>query len=477
LKSQQEELKPQFDLTYANRALVLFAVLAAFVLYVEFMLLPSLPAIAKDYSVNSAQASLILALYTVLGTAVNPLVGKLGDLFGKKKVLMFVLVIYSVMVTITSFATNFEILLASRAFQGIGLGIFPLAFSLAREQFPKEMIPRAQGLISAMFGAGTAAGLSGGAFVANSYGWQMNYHIATVFIVVLTVLVFFQVRESPFKNPTARLDYVGAGLLGAALAAIVFGLSAGSSLGWTSVPVLGLNLCGLLLLVPLVLFERKVKEPVLNLKLLGIRNVLISNGAALAYTLSMYAAFQAIIYQLELPTPVGPGFDILEAGLYVLPIAITLLVVAYFSGILISRLGVKLFLLLGGVIGAIGCYLASTSSMAIQSIEFLCFGAVGLGMLMVATQNLLVLTVKNQDMGLATSMSTVFKNIGSSLGAPISGSLISTYTAIYFGGGGPPMNLPTHMAFQYCYYAAMIGFIAAFALSLFALEVIGKKSR
>jgi hypothetical protein len=79
--------------------------------------------------------------------------------------------------------------------------------------------------------------------------------------------------------------------------------------------VLGLNLCGLLLFVPLVPFERRVEEPVLDLKLLGIRNVLVANGAVLAYTLSMYAAFQAIIYQLELPSSAVLEFDILRVGL------------------------------------------------------------------------------------------------------------------------------------------------------------------
>ncbi len=151
---------------------------------------------------------------------------------GKKKVLIYVLIIYSIMVAITSFASNFTILVVSRTVQGVGLGIFPLAFSLVREQFPRERgTARAEGILSAMFGAGAAFGLPIGALIANSYGWQTNYHIALPFIAVLTVLIYFIVRESSVTNPNSKLDYPGAVWLGAALGAIVFGLSEGSYMG------------------------------------------------------------------------------------------------------------------------------------------------------------------------------------------------------------------------------------------------------
>ena len=161
--SANGQVTKQFDLKYANRNLILFALLAASVMYIEIMLTPSLPDIQKYYGVTYGQVSLILALYTVFGTAINPIVGKLGDIYGKKKILVYVLISYCVMVTLTSFAPNFNVLLISRTFQGIGLGIFPLAFSLVREEFPRNLVPKAQGLLSAMFGAGLALGLPLGA--------------------------------------------------------------------------------------------------------------------------------------------------------------------------------------------------------------------------------------------------------------------------------------------------------------------------
>jgi MFS family permease len=467
--------KPAFNQSYANRVIVLFSLLAAFVLYVDIMLTPSLPTIASDYKVTIAEVSLVISLYTVFGTAVNPVIGKLGDIVGKKRVLIYVLIIYCIMVAATSFASNFTVLLVTRTVQGIGLGIFPLAFSLVREEFPREMVPRAQGILSAMFGAGAALGLPIGALIANSYGWQTNYHIALPFIAVLTILIFFTVKESSVTNPNARLDYVGATWLGVSLGAIVFGLSEGSTWGWTSVPVLGLVFGGFVLLFPLVLYERRVLEPILNLKLLAIRNVMVSNVVGIASGAALFIAFQAITFQLELAPPSGYGFDILTTGIYLLPLALAILIVAIPVGRLTPRYGVKPFLYIGCVLGAIGFFLMSTATAASQIAAYLAVASGGLGILLVASQNLLVLSVKKREMGLTTSLNTVFRNIGSSLGAPIAGSLMTTFVASYVIGG-QTISLPTQTAFHYAYYIAIAGFLVSLVISLFAQEVMGKRA-
>ena len=467
--------KFEFDSGYANRTLVLFAVLAASVMYIEIMLTPALRPIETQFNVTTGEVSLILALYTVFGTAINPIVGKLGDIYGKKKVLMVVLVAYSIMVTMTSFAPTFNLVLISRTFQGIGLGIFPLAFSLVREQFPRDQVPKAQGLISAMFGAGLALGLPLGAFVTQQYSWETNYHLATPIVIALTILIFFTVKESIYRNPNAKMDYLGSGILGAALAMVVLGLSEGSNWGWTSAPVLGLVIVGAFLFVPLVVLERRIVGPVLDFVQLKIRNVLISNVIGIITGLAMLLAFQSIIFQLEDPLPMGYGFDVFTAGLYLLPLAIVMLILAYPIGILISKVGVKPFLVSGSIIGAAGFLLISTATSAIQIAEYLSVAAVGISLLMVSMQNLLVLTVEPAQMGLQTSMNTVFRNIGQSLGAPIAGSILSTF-AISETFGGQIFSLPTQAAFQYTYYIAAIVFILGLVATLFAKEVIGGRA-
>ena len=246
-----------FDSGYANRVLVLLSVVAGLIVYVDIMLTPALPKIVTEYGVTIDQASLLISLYTVLGVAVIPIFGKLGDIYGKKRVMMYILVIYVIAATATSFAPNFNLILASRFVQGVGLGVFALCFSLAREQFPRKLVPRAQGVISVVqLSGGVDSGLLGGAVVTNDFGWQGNYHIAVPIVAVLTLLIYLVVKESPNKKPGVRLDYVGAAWLGASLIAIVLGLSEGASWGWTSTPVLGLLVLGPAAMVPLVLYER-----------------------------------------------------------------------------------------------------------------------------------------------------------------------------------------------------------------------------
>ncbi len=464
-----------FNQSYANRVLILFSLLAAFVLFVDIMLTPSLPSIASDYKVTIAEVSLVISLYTVFGTAVNPVIGKLGDILGKKRILIYVLVIYCVMVAATSFASTFTVLLVSRTVQGIGLGIFPLAFSLVREEFPREMVPRAQGILSAMFGAGAAFGLPVGALIANSYGWQTNYHLALPFIAILTILIFFYVKESKVTDPNAKLDYVGAVWLGLTLGAIVFGLSEGSTWGWTSTPVLGLIFGGFVSLIPLVFYERRTREPILNLKLLGIRNVMVSNAVGTASGAALFIAFQAITFRLELPSPSGFGFDILTTGLYLLPLAVAILIVAIPVGRLTPKYGVKPFLYIGCAVGGLGFYLISTATTATLIAAYLVIASAGLGMLLVASQNLLVLSVKRREMGLATSLNTVFRNIGSSLGAPVAGSLMSTFV-VSLVVGGQTFSVPTDTAFRYSYYIAIVGFAISFVVAALAQEVMGKRA-
>ena len=153
-----------------------------------------------------------------------------------------------------------------------------------------------------------------------------------------------------------------------------------------------------------------------------------------------------------------------------------MLIVTYPVGILISKIGVKPFLILGSIIGTIGFLLLSTTTSAIQIPEYLSVASVGLAMLILSMQNLLVLTVKTPEMGLATSMNTVFRNVGQSIGSPIAGSILSTFTFIVVFSG-QSFALPTSAAFQYTYYIAAIAFAFGLVASLFAHEVMGKNAK
>jgi len=461
------------DKGYANRALALLSTVAALIIYVDIMLTPALPKIVVEYHVSIDQASLLISLYTAMGVAVTPVFGKLGDIYGKKRVMMDILAVYLAAATATSLAPSFDLILASRLVQGVGLGIFALCFSLAREEFPRELVPRAQGVISAVQVAGGAVGLLGGAYVTSVYGWQGNYHLAIPVIAALTAAVFFLVHESPNRKPGVRLDIVGAAWLGACLIAVVLGLSEGTSWGWTSPAVLGLLVLGPAMMLPLALYERHVPEPVLDLTLLSQRNVMAANLIIIFYGLSLGIASQTLVYALELPPASGFGVGITQVGLYLLPLAVVILPVALAVGALIPKHGVKPFLYLGSIFAVAGLQLLSTYKSPEQIEAYITVYAVGSGMLTVSIQNLLVLSIARSEMALGTSLNTAFRYIGQTLGAPLAGTILSTFVASYTVNGSS-LALPIRAAFQYCFYVSIVAFIIVGLFSVFAREVIAK---
>lgn len=466
----------EYDVRYAYRTMFILVGLNFTILYIEGMLTPSLPAIAAGFGVGSAEVALVLALYTVSGTAVAPIIGKLGDIYGKKRILVYVLTVYSVAVTVTGFSPTFPFMLVSRTIQGGGLTIMPLAMSIFREEFPRDLIPRAQGIISGIFGAGFAISLPLGALISNTFGWQTTYHTAVPFVLLLTYLVYSQVRESPYSRPGTKVDFTGAALLGGSLVLIVLSISLSAALVGPAMNPLWLLAAGLVLLIPLVLYEqryRHIGDPILNLRLLSLRNVVSTNITFAGAGLGMFLAFQAYVYKLELPPPAGFGFSIFMAGLSLLPLAVAIAIFAPLTGKLVSRFGVKPVAVTGAVVGVLGFLLSAVAESSACLLFAIFVTGAGISILNASTINLLVLTVDPGDMGLATSMNAVFRNLGRSLGAPIAGALIAMFTATVVTGSGVLQTLPTARAFQYSFYFAAALFILIAFVLLLAEEVLG----
>jgi MFS family permease len=464
-----------FDRRYSRIVMGIMSVLVMTVMYIEGMLTPSLPSIASEFGVDVSQVSLVLSVYLVTGVALSPIAGKLGDVYGKKKVLSAVLVVYAAAVSVTGFSPSFGFMVASRTVQGVGLTVFPLAMSLVREQFPRELVPRAQGLLSGLFGAGFAVSLPLGSFVSNSFGWRFTYHSAIPVVVAVTIAGLLLLRESPYRRPNAFVDYGGATVLAASLAMVVLGLSQGPVWGWGSPVVLALLFGGAAALVPTALIERyhhrKGREVILDVRLLRRRNVLVTNLVLGVGGFGMFLAFQALTFRLEYPSPIGFGQSIFQTGLSFVAFAVPMLLFAPLASLLVTRVGTKPLTFLGCGVGAVGFYLASLAGSVAQLLECMFVIGAGLAVMNAAVINLLVLTVEPRDMGLATSLNSVFRNVGSSIGAPLAGSLMSTFTVLAYG-----QLFPSSVAFRDAYLIAAIAFVAAGGLAVFAREILGKRA-
>ncbi len=485
-----------FDKRYAYSIIGLMAAMVMTVMYVEGMLTPSLPQIQGDFGVDYGQVSLVLSAYLITGVALSPIAGKLGDVYGKKRVLSVVLIIYTIAVSVTGFSPNFEFMVASRAVQGVGLTVFPLAMSLVREEFPREMIPKAQGLLSGLFGAGFAVSLPLGAFVSNNWGWRFTYHSAIPVVAIIAILSIIYIRESPYRRPDAYVDYLGAAFLAGSLTSIVLALSQGSVWGWTkynAVSLLGipigvpqLFILGGLLLVPTLLVEvyqhRRGKEVILEPRLLGMRNVLVVNLVITVAGFGMFLGFQALTFRLADPTQVG-GFnlDTFHIGLSFIAFAIPMLIFAPAAAFMVTKYGTKPLTIIGSVVGAVGFLLVTQTVTLVQTLAAMFVMGAGLAVLNASVINLLVLTVEPREMGLATSMNATFRNMGSSLGAPLAGSIMSAYSTQMVYPLTPPapplvVPFPDSTAFLYIFIIAAVTMLMAGVVAIFAKEILGRRA-
>ncbi len=459
----------EYDLNYAYRALLILAPIAIAVMYTEAMLIPSLPTIAKDFNVNSATVSWVLTAYLISGVVANPIVGKLGDIYGKKRILVYVMMIYTIAVTLNGFAPNFTLFIIFRTMQGIGLGMFPLAFSLIREEFPPHLVPRAQGLVSAMFGIGSAISLPIAATVAQDIGWQYNYHFVIPFVILLTYLTSKYIKESRYVNPNTKIDYVGAVILGSSLALMTTAFSEAPTWGWLSMSFMATMLLGVVLFTAFIFYEIRIPYPLISIKLLKEKNVLASNIAAFVAGFGIFMAYQAITYLLELPQPVGFNLDILSTGITMLPISLSQMVGALFASRLILKSGTKFVIVISSIILSFFYFILSLIAISGSSaglanvVLFSALATLGASMLNVVLINILTFSVERRVLGIATGMNTVFRLIGGAFGPSIAGSLISTYYTylIYpmsLGGNSfyLPIQLPSDYAFQLTFIISAI---------------------
>ena len=473
--------KEEFDSKYALRVMLILAGLVLIVMYIEGMLTPSLPAIEKQFNISVAQASLLLSTYLVGGVALTPVIGKLGDLYGKKKMLTIVLVIYSISVSVTGFSPTYDFMIAARTIQGIGLTIMPLGMSLVREEFPREIVPRAQALISAMFGVGFAISLPLGSLISNDFGWRMTYHTAIPFILFLAIITFIMVKESRFRRPEVKIDYIGATLLALSLGAVVFALSEGPSWGWYSTSTIALLMFGLALLFPLLMYERQYSlnggEAIIHFKLLSMRNVMVANIILSISGMGMFLAMQALTYKFENPSPAGFNLSILGTGLSLVPFALGVFFLAIVTGKIVSRTGVKPLAIFGAALSSMAFLIMAYSASYDQILLLEFFVGGGISLMNASLINLIVLTVNPKDMGLATAMNGTFRNVGSSIGAPVAGSIMSTITAVYLVGTyhNIPIYepLPSPTAYFTVSIISAVAFALAAILTLTANEVLG----
>ncbi len=471
----------------AKLTIVIMAMMGILITYVETMITPALPILEKDFHTNYDSLSWVITAYILSGTVSAAIFGRLADIFGKKKIFIILAGIYTVAVAFGGFATDLNQFILVRTVQGLGMGMFPVAYALLNDEVPKENLALAQGIISSTFTGGAAIGLVLGAYITQYYGWQWSYHSAIPVSIALLISSIIIVKESPYTRKES-IDFAGVGALSLSVIFLILGLSEGQYWGWSSYPIIGLFIMSLVSLVAFVFIERRVKMPFISLKLLKVRNILLANVAGLFAMSGMFFLFYTVPVILQDPSPAGFGMSIFSSGLIMLPAAIASMIFAPLSARITNTRGPKVTILIGGIVLFMS-YIALlfNRQTTISILEDTTLLGISLSFVFVGVINILLISTPAKDAGVSTGMNVVFRNIGSAIAPAIGGVLETTYVMPVLLGtynypvAGLPFfpifeSFPSGQAFDYIYMVGLVFLAIMVILTLFMKnEILGKK--
>ena len=457
----------------AWKILVILSCLATMVMYAETMLIPAIPDLIKDFHVSYSTSSWILTAYLITGAVMTPIAGKLSDIYGKKMILLLIMIIYAIGVSIAGFAMNIYFLVIARAIQGIGMAMFPIAFSIVRDNFPREKLSIGQGVISSMFASGAVIGLSVGGAIIKYYGWQATFFTIIPIAIGLLIVVsrFIHVNEEvevekerkPEQQQQGQLlieteekrfgskakdsnintkdkrrsvvDIKGAVTLAAAVTSFLLVLTylETGNRGQTSTNSLQtiFLVIGIISLALFIVLEKRSANPLVDFKLVLHRTVLPANLIIMIVGFSMFTVFQTIPILVRNPPPLGFGEDAVSTGVIQLPFALILLIFGPTSGFIISKIGSMKPVIAGASItsaGFFGLFMFHSTPLSISA--NLVILSTGLSLTNVGAINVTILSTPKQFMGISLGTSMLMRIIGAAVGPALAGMYVQSNQSI-----------------------------------------------
>jgi EmrB/QacA subfamily drug resistance transporter len=431
----------------------------------QTMVIPALPALQRELHTTTTWVTWVLTVFLLVASVATPILGKLGDQYGKERLLVISLTLFLIGSIGAAAAWNIWSLIAWRALQGAGAAVFPLSYGIIRDEFPREKVGVAIGLTSAVFGIGGGFGIVLSGLIVDNVSWRWLFIVGAIGMAIAVVLVHRFVPESPIKTPS-RVDFLGASLLSGGLISVLLALTEGESWGWTSARILGLFGAGFVLLVAWGIAELRVDEPMVDMRMLARRDVLFTNLTALVSGFAMFGCFVLVPNFVEMPHGVANSVESLvdygfhasatKAGLYLLPSSVTLLFAGPLTGLIGRRIGFKWPLAAGLLLTAVASgSLAEWHDEPWHILAAMAVLGVGVGFAFAAMATLITEAVRPTETGVATGMNTVMRTVGGVVGGQVGAALLAAHTIP--GTDGVPSVVGFEIAFAISAIAALIG--------------------
>lgn len=393
----------------------------------QSLVVPALPTLQKDLDTTPTGVAWIFTTYLLAASVATPIAGRLGDMFGKKRTLVVVLVFVAGGTALAALATTLSVMIVARVIQGLGGAIFPLAFGIIRDEFPRERVASGIALISGLLGIGAGLGI----VLAGPILEHLNYHwlfwLPLVLIVLTIVATILFIPESPIRA-AGTVNWTGAILLSLWLVCLLLSISEAPTWGWLSARVIGLVALSAGLAFVWVRAELRSPCPLVDMQMMRLRGVWTTNLTGFLIGFGMYSSFVLIPQFVETPTSTGYGFgsSVTQAGLFMIPSTLTMMVSAPIGGKMSGRFGSKVPLVLGACLTMLSfVLLAAAHSQHWQVYLASVLLGAGVGFSFASMANLIVEAVRPDQTGVATGMNAVMRTIGGAIGGQVAASLLA----------------------------------------------------
>jgi EmrB/QacA subfamily drug resistance transporter len=442
---------------------ITFAVLAlagAAYAMLQSTVAPALPVIQEELQASATATAWVFTGYLLSASVLTPIVGRLGDMFGKERTLVICLAVLSLGVLMAALAHSIGMLILARIVQGSGGAIFPLAFGIIRDEFPRQKAAGGIAMISAILGIGGGLGIVLAGPIISAFDYHWLFWFPLIVTVAATVATIFFVPESPVKSP-GKVDWLGAALLSSWLILLLLGITQTSEWGWGDIRVWGLLAAAAAMLAVWIRSEEKIREPLIDIAMMRIRGVWTVNAAAFLVGAGMYSSFILVPEFTETPASTGYGYGstVTEAGLFLLPATMAMLIVSPLAGWLTARIGARINLIAGCLVTTASFTLMAFGH-AQQFDMYVATALMGTGIALAfsALAILIVEVVPPEQTAVATGMNTVMRTLGGAVGGQVGASLIA--------GTVVAASLPTESGFTLAFLFAAGACLLAAAASL-----------
>ncbi len=393
--------------------------------------IPALPTMQRALHTSETGIAWLLTAYLLSASVGTAIIGRLGDMHGKERLLLWTLVILAAGTLLAAVSSSLGVLIVARFIQGASGGIFPLAFGIVRDEFPREKVAGSIGLLSAILGVGAGVGIVLSGVIVEHLNYHWLFWLPLVAVVLAAVATWRFIPESPIRVP-GRINWLAGALMTIGISLVLLAISETTTWGWGSARTLGLILIGLLFTAAWIAVEVRSEDPLIDMTMMRIRGVWTTNLAAFLLGAGMYASFIVFPQFAQLPTSTGFGFgaSVVVSGLYLLPSTVGMTILGMYAGRISARFGSRAALLSGTAFTTASfALLAAAHSHPYELLIAAALLGVGIGLAFAALGNLIVQAVSIHQTGVASGMNTVMRTLGGALGGQLSATFIAANVA------------------------------------------------